>query len=223
MDDATIQRIAAEVDAHLPTHLLVLLLLQLGLTGIVSGVAVFLSEYLRTRGKNLATRADFENLQQQLQANTELVETIKSEVGQRDWTKREWTNLRRVKLEAVLDKLHECEAYLEHHLHESVDGKTVPAERELGVELSTLQVLYFPELTIEVGAYLVIYRGLLAAGGGLVVKLLQAGIDLGARQVAFDEFAEKTLSSPAMLARNNAVEAVRSAARKLLVDIMGMD
>jgi hypothetical protein len=31
----------------------------------------------------------------QLKANTELVETLKSDVGQKDWAKREWTNLRR--------------------------------------------------------------------------------------------------------------------------------
>ena len=54
-------------------------------TLIAAAVGAFIGEYLRTRGKNLATRADFESLQAQLRANTQTVESIKSEVSQRDW------------------------------------------------------------------------------------------------------------------------------------------
>src|SRR5215470_3508972 len=49
--------------------------------------------------KNLATREDFENLKAQLRENTELVENIKADIGQRDWAAREWRNTRRIKLE----------------------------------------------------------------------------------------------------------------------------
>jgi hypothetical protein len=223
MDDATIKGIAAAIAAHLPTYLWVPLLLQVLLTGLVAGLVVFLSEYLKARGKNLATKADFESLQQQLHANTELVETIKAEVGQRDWARREWTNLRRLKLEALLDKLHECESYLDRHRHESAEGKTLVADRDFGAQLDTLQTLYFPELVKEVGAYLVMYHDRLAAGGDLVVKLLQSGTDLGMRQKAFDEYVAKAGNSPSFKSRSDVVRAVRSAARNVLLGIMGVD
>jgi hypothetical protein len=37
-------------------------------------------------------------------------EGIKSEVSQRDWAQREWTTLRRVKLESLLEKMHESKS-----------------------------------------------------------------------------------------------------------------
>jgi len=109
MDEATIQKIAAEVARHLPSYAWVLLLVQVVILAAAAAVGAFFGEYLKTRGKNLATKADFDSLQDQLRANTELVETIKAEVGQKDWAQREWTNLRRTKLEALLEKMHDCE------------------------------------------------------------------------------------------------------------------
>jgi hypothetical protein len=96
--------------AQLPLWLQVVLIALF--TTLTAGVGSFAGAYLKIRGTNLATKSDFIDLQNQLRANTELVETIKAEVGQWDWMQREWTNLRRVKLEALLDKLHECEEYL---------------------------------------------------------------------------------------------------------------
>jgi len=113
MGEVTIQKIAAEVVRHLPSYAWVIVLVQVVMLAAAAVVGVFFGEYLKTRGKNLATKADFENLKNQLRANTELVETIKSEVGQKDWAQREWTNLRRTKLEALPTALHDCEAYIE--------------------------------------------------------------------------------------------------------------
>jgi hypothetical protein len=83
-------------------QLALLVILNAVIAGLVSSLTALGVSYFRTRGQNLATKHDFEELQKQLKANTELVETIKSEVSQRDWAQREWTNLRRVKLEALL-------------------------------------------------------------------------------------------------------------------------
>jgi hypothetical protein len=113
MDPATIQQIAAEVARHLPSYPWTLLAVQVVLTLAALGIGVFLGEYLKTRGKNLATKADFDSLQNQLSDQTRLVETIRSEVGQKDWARREWTNLRRIKLEELMEKMHECETYLD--------------------------------------------------------------------------------------------------------------
>src|SRR5262249_58022566 len=113
MDELTIQKIAAEVVRHLPSYPWLVLLVQVLLTLVAAGAGAFFGEYFRTRGKNLATKADFDSLQEQLRATTQTVETIKSEVAQKDWAQREWTNLRRTKLEALLEKMHDCEAYLD--------------------------------------------------------------------------------------------------------------
>jgi hypothetical protein len=222
MDDVAIQKIAAAIVAYLPTYSWVPLIVQSVLTGVVAAVVLFLSDYFRTRGRNLATRADFDSLQQQLHANTELVETIKADVGQRDWAKREWTNLRRLKLEALLDKMQECEEHLDQHRHNSIDGK-VGLSSDPGFALDTIQALYFSELSREIGAYLLIYRERIAAGNDLKMKLLEVGANCDARQQAFDEFTTTSGNSASFRERNKAVQAVKSSARKLLVEIMGAE
>ena len=59
------------------------LVVQSALMLIAAAAGAFLGEYLKTRGKNLATKADFESLSDQLRASTEMVETIKAEIGQK--------------------------------------------------------------------------------------------------------------------------------------------
>jgi|SRR5262249_8710422 len=142
MDPATIQQIAAEVARHLPSYAWMQLLVAMLLMAIAGAVGAFFGEYFRTRGKNLATKADFESLQDQLRANTELVETIKAEVGQKDWAAREWINLRRTKLEALLEKMHDCEVYLDVLRKRCVDGEEVPRDRDPMSELDTIATLY---------------------------------------------------------------------------------
>src|ERR1700730_4499252 len=113
MDQDTIQKIAQEVVQHLPNYSWQLLAVQVVLTLLAAGGGAFLGEYLKTRGKNLATKADFDSLQDQLRGNTELFEAVKAEIGREDWRKREWTNLRSTKLEALLNKMHDCDHYLD--------------------------------------------------------------------------------------------------------------
>jgi hypothetical protein len=147
MDKETIQQIAQEVVARLPTpgYDWMPLVIQTVLMLLVAGGAAFLGSYFRTRGQNLATKHDFEVLQDQLKANTTSVETIKSQFGQRDWAQREWTNLRRIKLEALLKKMHDCEAYLDRQRSASIRGETAH-ERNVISEFETIADLYFLEL-----------------------------------------------------------------------------
>ena len=123
--------------------------------GALTALAV---SYFRTRGQNLATKHDFDELQRQLRATTEAVETIKSEVSQRDWARREWTNLRRQKLEALLDKMHECEADLDRRRNAAVEGSYFQSERDLIGELDTLSTLYAPELSKEVHEFFLAFN-----------------------------------------------------------------
>jgi hypothetical protein len=73
-----------------------------------------------------------------------LVETIKykSEVGQKDWSKREWTNLRRIKLEALLEKMHESEAMLDRLRNKAIKGE-FELEHDPMSQLDAIATLYF--------------------------------------------------------------------------------
>jgi hypothetical protein len=56
MDEVTIQKIAAEVARHLPSYTWMLLLVQVVILGAAAAVGAFFGEYLKMRGKNLATK-----------------------------------------------------------------------------------------------------------------------------------------------------------------------
>jgi hypothetical protein len=145
MDEVTIQKIAAEVVRHLPSYPWLVLL-----TLVAAGAGAFFGGYCKTTGKNLATKADLESLQKQLRATTQTVETIKSEVAQKnDWARREWANLRRIKLEALLEKVHECGVHLSRLYDPAYEGKPATPEADCISEADVLAALYFPELKSE--------------------------------------------------------------------------
>jgi hypothetical protein len=218
MDEVTIQKIAAEVARHLPSYAWVLLLVQVVILAAAAAVGAFFGEYLKTRGKNLATKADFESLKNQLRANTELVETIKAEVGQKDWARREWTNLRRTKLEALTTALHECEAYIERYRSKSVRGESVN-ERDPEKELSTVVTLYLPELWLEAAQFSSAYHNEISAGLEMSSAVMQAGSDQVAIQKAYEQYKAKW--RPEKI--SEASTALKNSARKLLVKFMGVD
>src|SRR5262245_13690250 len=59
---------------------------------------VWVGAYLKIKGENLATKQNFDDLLKQQEETAKAVEDIKSEISQRDWARREWANLRRIKL-----------------------------------------------------------------------------------------------------------------------------
>lgn len=63
MDSDSIQKIAAEIVKSLTdSHPWSALIVQFTLTLIAVAIGVFLGEYLKTRGRNLATKVDFKSL-----------------------------------------------------------------------------------------------------------------------------------------------------------------
>jgi hypothetical protein len=66
------------------------------------------------------------------------------------WREREWANLRRTKLEVLVDRMHDCENFV---------GETAAAsERDPLSELHVITILYFPELKNEVDRFLDLCR-----------------------------------------------------------------
>jgi hypothetical protein len=191
------------------------------ITIIAAAVGAFGSEYLRTRGKNFATTADFERLQQQLSEQTKLVETIKAEISQKDWAAREWINVRRVKLEELLNKAGECDSYRERWRVASMDVKALTEDRHFGGELGSLATFYFPELMKEVSAYLVLLEEMVLDSINLAEAIDKAGKNEDARHIAHKEQAASSNEKYGQLLKARA--ALDAAARKLMEQIMGVE
>ena len=221
MDNETIQQIAAEVVHRLPygDRPWLFLLVNAVVMAVVGILATLGTSYSRTRGQNLATKHDFDELLRQLEANTEAVETIKSEVSQRDWAQREWTNLRRIKLEALLEKMHECETYLERCRSAALEGSAGESGPVLD-DFRTIADMYFPELRKETGEFVMECRLEAIALLNLGQTVLRAGDDSAARQRAFDNF---TAAHWPPKKRVEARDTLRDAARSLLERIMNVD
>jgi hypothetical protein len=218
MDQETIRAIAAQVASKLSSHAWVLLLIQSAVLVVAAGAGAFFGEYFKTRGKHLATKADFDALQKQLRANTELVETIKAEVGQRDWARREWTNLRRIKLEALLAAVDNCEFYLERYRGAAIEGRTLE-ERDPHGELDTIATLYLRELHNEISHFSAEFSVQVMRMATLAHENSLAGADLAARQWNFDKYVQVVEKSKL----RESITALKDAARELLVKIMDVD
>jgi hypothetical protein len=78
MDHQTIQAIATEVARHLSGYAWAALAIQVVLTVAAAGWARSSGSTSKTRGKHLATKDDFSELQRQLKANIELAGTVNS-------------------------------------------------------------------------------------------------------------------------------------------------
>jgi hypothetical protein len=216
MDPETIKRIAAEVGHYLPDYRWTLTL-QVAVTAIVAGLAAYWGDYFKTRGKNLATKADFEMLLDQLHAQTSMVETIKSEVSRKDWAARQWSEVRRIKLEELLNKGGEFESRLERMWRSSGDLSKIPIERDPADDFRTLGIIYFPELRNEIDACLSAYRK-------LVVEAAKYGLT-DPKSPTYGEAYEKFIAHreealPKFYAARRELE---DAARKLVVKIMDVD
>jgi hypothetical protein len=61
----------------------------------------------------------------------------------------EWTNLRRIKLEALMKKMHRCRAFLNGQRRKALDGEPEVQERDKWGELDSIGTLYFRELEIK--------------------------------------------------------------------------
>jgi hypothetical protein len=136
MDQDTIQKIAQEIAEHLPSYSWQLLVVQMVLTILAFGAGILFGQCFRTRAtKNV----DAPDRSQPHAAGL---------TPDENWRKREWANLRRMKLEVLLAKMHDCE-----HCAEQLRSAETQ-ERDPLSELEVITTLYFPELKVEVDGFL---------------------------------------------------------------------
>jgi hypothetical protein len=82
--------------------------LALVITSVIAGaIGAFLGAYLKRRGENLATKADFDSLMGQLREQTREVEAIKSEIAQAGWVHQRRWDLKRELYWQLLEMLEE--------------------------------------------------------------------------------------------------------------------
>jgi NADH dehydrogenase/NADH:ubiquinone oxidoreductase subunit G len=148
VDQETIRKIAQELNHYLPYYSS-LIWVQALVALVAAGIGAIAGSYLNERGKNLATKHDFEQLQQQLNEQTHALESIKDAIGNR--------SVLRAKLEELLSRVDNCNYHLEQWRN-TVSEKEGRTERDPGPALYALTTLYFPELRREVNAYLLLYR-----------------------------------------------------------------
>jgi len=215
MDTDTIRRISEEI-AHNISYPWAFLAIQAVLMVVAAAAGTYFGSYLKERGKNLATAADFGKLQEQLSATTHMVETIKAEISQKD----EWTNLRRVKLEEMLKKAGEAEGHLLYHRHRSFEGKALDQHNDPGDELRTIATLYFPEIRIQTSAFLHEYRVMKKQNSDLAVEIDNAGNDSSRRDQVYKKFSLLSKETTPMFleARSD----LDKAGRDLIVKMMGL-
>ena len=187
------------------------------ITALFAGIGAYFGKYLSTKGANLATREDFNSLQEQLRVSTLLVESVKSEIARTDWVAREWAALRIKKIEELTTTLHACEAYLRTKRDASIDCRYYPETPpfDQGIMISEL---YLPELVDIVSRFVQKCRKLDIAMSELArqgLETKQEGKQYDASLV-WGNFFEKSEYQEL----HYIFSEIRTAARQLLQEIM---
>ena len=204
MDQETIQNIVAEVVRLLPSDPRGMFVVQVVLTLIAAAAGAFLGGHFR--GKHLATKADLEGLKAQFHTKAETVEQ-----------RRKSSNLRHAELKALLNKLHDCEAYRERLRTSAAVGQP-PNERDPVSELRSIAVLYFPEMETEVAAYAASHNQLVMAALTMASEIASCGTDLIARKQAVDKY---NASAATLLAEiHDAVSLIHHDVRRALAKVL---
>jgi hypothetical protein len=137
MDQDTIQTLAQEIARQLPTWSWQAVLFQMVLTILAFGAGIV---FAQRRSQSTAREIDSpESLR---------AKTAEGAVLDKGWREREWANLRRIKLEVLVNRMHDCGRFGEPTVGSEVN------ERDPLAELQVITTLYFPELKGEVDRYL---------------------------------------------------------------------
>ena len=137
MDQDTIQTLAQQIAQQLPTWSWQAVVVQMVLTVVAFGAGIIFAQH---RLQNATRKVDGPD---SLRAKT--AEGVALEKG---WREREWAKLRRAKLEVLVNRMHDCERFVE-----PTAGSNV-GDRDPLAELQVITTLYFPELKAEVDRYL---------------------------------------------------------------------
>lgn len=220
MSDILIREIAEqvfreEILLNWRFYLLVLAMLLVGTTA-----STFVASYIRKRAETYATKADLEQLVQQLRATTEAAEEVKTAIAHSDWTTREWKTLRRVKLEELIAAVYAVRQWLDKDMNVRFFNEPKDSDASPIWKLELISRLYFPELFIEITALNQVYWTYTAWMLGIQQQLLSTGTDLAKRQGVFDAaMPEMKAYHQKLVAATTAIELKAPAIMKEIVGV----
>jgi len=116
---------------------------------LVAVASAYLTSYMRERGKNFASKADFDNLISQLKVTTKTAEEVRTSISHADWTAKELKTLRRIKLEELLESVYLLRRWMDKYQNERFFGNQANDEICPIVKISLISRLYFPEFKLE--------------------------------------------------------------------------
>lgn len=182
MSDTLIREIAEQIfrEEILLNGYFYLLMFAVLLVGTIA--STFITSYIRKRAETYATKADLEQLVQQLRATTKAAEEIKTAVAYSDWATREWKTLRRVKLEELVAAVYAVKDWLDKDMNvrffkERRESDTTPTWK-----LELISKLYFPELSKETYALMHVYYTYTSWLIDVEQEISAAGLDLNKRK-----------------------------------------
>lgn len=141
----------------------------------------FLSSYGKKRGENLATKDDFAQLLEQVKQTTAVAEEVKLRVNHADWATREFKVLKRIKLEELIQTIHEAEDWIDAFRNHKLFDEPDPGV-SLIPKISRLVVLYFPELDDCIRNYEMTYSEMNSAILDTKKKILEDINNIAAQQ-----------------------------------------
>lgn len=162
--------------------------LMLAVALVVGVGAAYLGAYARKRGESFATKSDFDELLAQLKATTAVAEEVKASVSHADWAARERRTLLRLKLEELLQAVHELQLWQDEERSKCIFGSTKDPGPSPLPKVERLAGLYFPELKKEVYDFCQSHRQMFITLTKSQQALLAAVKDVAAHKAALEEF-----------------------------------
>jgi len=167
MTPEQMQQLAQDIVGQTIRHTWPYWLIFMALLFLATFVGIYVSRYAGKRGEQLATKADFQQLLDQLRQTTATAEAIKSEIAVGEWSKKEQRALRRQKLELVAQTTRDLTWWLERETNRCLfNGLPVETPSPMDT-LYLISNVYLPDLNAEIvavsDAYTKYYENLLTA------------------------------------------------------------
>ena len=124
-------------------------LLLIAVTFVASAGGAFLSAYFKRRGESLATKADFQQLLDQLRQSTDLAEEIKANIQSKYGEQATLRALLRDRMESLVMATFELESWLSEARAHALQGESFESNGSPMSKISALRDIYFPEVGLE--------------------------------------------------------------------------
>ena len=168
-------------------------LLMASISLVVGFGAAYVGAYAKKKGEFLATRADFQELLAQLKATTTVAEEVRTSISHSDWVSREWKVLRRLKLEELLQAVHEIQDWQESERNRHIFGKVKEEYPSPLPKIERICGLYFPELKDHVRSLTLMAREISVEILGTGKTMLSTWNDNEAQSKVLTGFSDKLM------------------------------